>query len=397
MSPKKHNTRTRGSAGKGKYISTVVHESSSSSNNENIVETNNLDTLAQTMANIDSEILGSLRGYGPSTASTAVPKFDPKIQEWHTFNLSLQHYLLMNNLLNQLKNPEITNANNLALFLAIANCLTGEALEIAQNDAMGDGQKLYKLLTQKYLGNRDAREATVLIEMCDLKLKENESIRDFIARVNKIKFQINEFKLIHKSNVLSTLVLRAIRDKFKIFVDNIYSSGKIPEWNTLKENLESYIAIDNIARSSKSGRNDKTIIANIHKKKFKRFMNRKYKCAKCFGTTHKTHECQSKLYCKVCDNRSHDYENCKYRGNNPHTTFKRPAYQASRGQGRRGRNPGGPRNNNHGQNMNNAQRFNAGYQQTNQNSRKVNTISNDASVANIVNNQNQPSYHNLYM
>ena len=62
MSPKQHNTRTRGSAGKGKYISTVVHESSSSSNNENIVETNNLDMLAQNMVNIDSEILGSLRG-----------------------------------------------------------------------------------------------------------------------------------------------------------------------------------------------------------------------------------------------------------------------------------------------------------------------------------------------
>ena len=259
MAPKK-------TANKGKYIATVVHDSSSNSiENSEIVdrELGNLESLANSMASIDPSILGSLRGYaGPSSSAGQIPKFDPKTQEWHTFNLSLQHYLLINNLLNQLKNTDITNANNLALFLAISNCLTGEALEIAQNEALGDGQRLYKLLTNKYLGNNDAREATVLIELCDLKLNENESIRDFITRVSKIKFQINEFKLINKSNVLSTLVLRAIRDRYKVFVDNIYSSGKIPQWNLLKEKLESYVAINNVARSGNRARSDNYIFTN---------------------------------------------------------------------------------------------------------------------------------------
>ena len=134
MAPKKSTT-------KGKYIATVVHENPSNSNNNNSSvqdnevidrEIGSLESLASSMAAIDPNILGSLRGYGPSNSAGQIPKFDPKTQEWHTFNLSLQHYLLINNLLNQLKNTDIANENNLALFLAISNCLTREALEITK-------------------------------------------------------------------------------------------------------------------------------------------------------------------------------------------------------------------------------------------------------------------------
>ena len=400
MGPKKNTATTR-----GKYIASVVHDNSSTNNidgERDNMNPENLQTLSQNMSDIDPSLLASLRGYaGPTSSAGQIPKFDPKTQDWHSFNLSLQHYLLMNNLLNHLKNTDITNANNLALFLAISNCLTGEALELAQNDALGDGQKLYKLLTSKYLGNNDAREATVLIEMGDLKLGENESIRDFITRVNKIKFQINEFKLINKTNVLSILVLRAIRDRYKVFVDNIYSSGKIPHWNLLKEKLESYVAINNIARSNnRSGNN---YVANVQKRKFKKFFNKKYKCAKCFGNSHKTHECQSKLYCKICENRSHDYNNCKYRGSNSHTTFAKPSYPASRGQGRRGRYTGGPRNQNHanpGARTHNANRPNTGQAQTNQSNgvgKINNTICNTENTTYTDNSQREPTYANIYM
>ena len=301
------------------------------SNINSIFNINDIDNddFNSDLSNIPEESLRLLRGYG---SHANVPKFEPKKMSFNAFHGPLIQYLLIHNCYAFLNQENISRTDNLALFLAISNCLVGEALDIAQTQAFTDGQKLYKLLKQKYLGNSDAREATFLIDLCNLKLKDNETLTDFITRVDKLKSSLDEFKTINNTNLITCMVLRAINHKYSTFVENISTSGKMPPWDIFKEKLESYNAVLTINKPGGRSYNDNTV-ASVQNKNFKkRYQNKKrYSCAQCFGSSHKTHECNSNKYCKLCDNKSHDYENCRYKGKQDTSGRSRGRYIATRG------------------------------------------------------------------
>ena len=128
MARPKKTTNSRGSSSKGKL--NTIHT------NTDTHATDNLDGDDLDLYNLDeisSDELVKLRGYGNST-NNSVTKFDPNKVKFHSFSNSLKHYLTINGYWGYVSDSDISRVNNLTLFLAISNCLAGEALDLAQDE-----------------------------------------------------------------------------------------------------------------------------------------------------------------------------------------------------------------------------------------------------------------------
>ena len=141
------------------------------------------------LENIPQDLLKSLRsGYGNSTNPR--PLFNNNANNFHDFHNQLKHYLLVNGLYQHINTKDITAHDNLALYLAVAGCLQGRSLQLVQNAAFANGQKAYNLICQKFLGNKDCREARSMMLLASATQHENESLGDYISRLEGIKNQL---------------------------------------------------------------------------------------------------------------------------------------------------------------------------------------------------------------
>ena len=128
------------------------------------------------------------------------------------------------------------------LYLAIASCLTDQSLDLVSTQAFCQGRKAYRLLDQKFLGNKDAREAKTMIEITDVTQLESEELVTYLDRFEILKSRLDEFGTIAKSNFYTILCIRGLHNKYATF-KNIISTGKTPDWETFKEMLESHSAM----------------------------------------------------------------------------------------------------------------------------------------------------------
>ena len=280
---------------------------------ENVNDTTNVKTLIEQIPN---HILCLLRGYGQQTAGK-FPVFDNDMSKFSNWKNSLMHYLLVNGQHDHIDKTNISDSENLALYLAIANCLQGTSLNLIQSQAFLDGQKAYKLLCQKYLGNSDAREAKNMFNLAILNQGENEGIPSYVTRIEHIKHNLDEFGTIRNSNYFVIMALKGLNSKFHT-LKTVINSDKIPDWEIFKERLESHGAMSNFDQKQSNQilnitnpSNVPNIYHNRNQSNYNRFHLDNTKCSNCFGP-HKTYECRSVKYCNKCQNASHNQNECRY-------------------------------------------------------------------------------------
>ena len=273
--------------------------------------------------NIDNETLRSLKGYG---LASKPPEFSHDHTLFSGFQSKLKHYLLVNNVLKFLEAPEISQNDNITLYVAIANCLKNEALELVQQESFGDGQRSYKLLCQKYLGNTEARKTNALFALLTLTQGENESITSLVTRVDQIKHQLDEFGTINDPCLYTVQTLIALNNKYDIFFANMSGSKTLP-WEEFKVYLESHETL----RKIKKDRNTVGTgsVNTTFKVNFKKHLKSKLICDNCYGVGHKAKDCYSDKWCNHCRNGSHNEHMCRNKHNNDGRASSRRGSHAS--------------------------------------------------------------------
>ena len=317
-------TRKQKSANKAKChpISVITSTDNEIDNDTNSQESGATGTINDTtdvrplIEQIPNHILSLLRGFGTQNAGK-FPIFDNEASKFSNWKNSLMHYLLVNGQHDHIDKTNISDPENLALYLAIANCLQGTSLHLIQSQAFKDGQKAYKLLCQKYLGNSDAREAKNMFNLALLSQGENEGISSYVTQIEQMKHNLDEFGTIRNSNYFVIMALKGLNSKYNT-LKTIINSDKIPDWDIFKERLESHGAMSNFDQKQSNQilnitnpSNVPHIYHNRNRSNNSRFYLDNTKCSNCFGQ-HKTYECRSVKFCNTCQNASHNQVECRY-------------------------------------------------------------------------------------
>ena len=301
--------------------------------------TQTVNPLTTALRNLDPDLLRSLTGYG-QPARQGIEKFDGEPQNFKNFRINLKHQLLITGISHYLDAPEISETDNLALYIAIAACVKDSALSLIQTQAVGKGQKAYQLLMQKYLGNKDAREARAMLQLACLKQGENEALNSYVARIENIKLELEEFGTIRNDNFFVIMALNGINSK-NALIKAILNSDKIPTWDIFKERLESHGAMTMFSTQDNQILNvnhNQPQIQNSRRPNYRRFLPSTRKCNNCFGPNHTTEECISNKFCERCQNGSHNTEDCKFlKPTNPQQVKFGNDYNTRGQQQRRGR------------------------------------------------------------
>ena len=279
-------------------------------------------------------------GYG--TAQLKAPVFDNDAFKYTYFKNRMHHYLLMLGIYPSIVDSEISETTDMDLYLAIASCLTDQSLDLVSTQAFGQGQKAYRLLDQKFLGNADAREAKTMIEITSITQKDHEDMVPFLDRFEVLKSRLDEFGTINKCSFYTILCIKGLHPKYETF-KNIICAGKTPSWELFKEKLESHSAMMSLDKQ-KSGKvlNVTKFTPKIVKRgrgNFKKFVDsNSRKCLNCFGRSHTTKNCQSTKWCKNCSNASHNTVECRLKhqftiqanqGNQNHPEQPRSGYPSN--------------------------------------------------------------------
>ena len=210
---------------------------------------------------------------------------------------------------------DITDQENMDLYLAIASCLTDQSLDLVSTQAFGLGKKAYMLLDQRFLGNADAREARSMIDITNITQSESESLISYLDRFEVLKNRLDSFNTINKCSFYTILCIRGLSTKFATFKD-IITTGKTPSWELFKERLESHASM--MSLSSAKTKNSMYMPARDSPNKVGQIYNTQLTlvCKRCLGRNHVAENCFSKKYCNFCKNASHNTFECSYKDQN---------------------------------------------------------------------------------
>ena len=272
----------------------------------------------QSISNIEegpeSNVFKLLRGFGHHAK---IPVFDNNPDNFANWKNRLHHYLLMLDLYKHLNGADaISESQDKDLYMAIASCVIDTTLNLICTQAFGQGREAYRLINQKFTGNADARETATMMEISECKQGESEGLSKYLDRFEQIKNRIDEYKIVSKSTFLVVLCLNGLNSKYATF-KSIISTGKMPDWVTFKERIESHAAIMSLnnTKTNKVLNISDSYIPKIiktrgthFKKKFIKFGN---KCLNCYGRNHTTKNCNSDKFCDHCKNASHNTNDCR--------------------------------------------------------------------------------------
>ena len=302
MAPAKSRS-TRGSTRKDKYYVNTADTTPHTSTGE----TSGGTTANKKSSSIDPKIMETLKGHGQ--AARPPQKFSNEHSDFSAFQGSMKHYLLMTDQLKHLESEDIAKNDNLTLYMAIANCLEGEALHLVQEQAFADGQMAYKLLCTKYLGNAEARKTKILFELFNTRQDKNQSIPSLSSQIDRARTIVDEFDCIKDPCIYTVVCLIALLPKHNQFFTNM-SSGKTLPWDEFKEHLDSYNALSII----KENRNKQQVNSQVNH--VKHWKTKPPQCTNCYKNGHKHYECTSSYWCTRCNNASHNTDHCTYISNN---------------------------------------------------------------------------------
>ena len=254
----------------------------------------------------DNDLLGSLRGNGTANSGSRIPTFNGKHPEKFTYFLhKLDHYLMINSLYSVIDDETYDKKYNLALYLHISSCLDGEAFQHVCANANKDGRLAYKLLCEKYHGNRTAQRSKAYLSLSTLKQKENENISSYITRCDTIIEVMKTFNCISDPYYYVQCALEGLLPKFGIFKSVIISHEDYPTWDQFKVRIQNFAQLNKVEEPTQimTVSADTTKMPIVKKKQnnnFKKFLKNK-------------NQYEPNMYCTYCDAYSHWSNDCKHK------------------------------------------------------------------------------------
>ena len=270
-------------------------------------------------------------GYGPSgpvpSAYIQRPKFDRK--DWNVFEVIFETHLRQLKLKHVLtqENPDIEE--NTQVYDELILCLDHESIKAICHTAVNDGKEAYKILKEKYLGDKNQRVTNAINAISNIVIKPNDCIETAITKVEGQKKILDQRKLCDEI-VLVGLFVQALPPAYHTF-KVIISHGGYPPWAKFKSELRNFISNSfNTVETSKSSvmtlnANQPTIIQRNRNRKAE-YIRNKIK------------------FCSICNKSSHYKSECWHNTENYNPSNQRPT-QRGRGRGHiRGRGGFAPRN-----------------------------------------------------
>lgn len=211
--------------------------------------------------------------------------------------------------------------------------LQGEPLRVVQHIPRGDAFGLWKCLTEKYEGATDADQVHLRSQLHKLKLKENESIDNFISRISQLVLQIESIDKDDKISEKELLVV--LYDGLPITFQPVIQALKVSKeksftiackhirnyYNELSYKSTASGGAINLTSSSCdhdkviNDNNLSTSFAGLAKSKFK--SNKyNYNCRTCGKPGHIAYYCEQnkdKDKCDYCRRVGHIESRCIYR------------------------------------------------------------------------------------
>ena len=149
---------------------------------------------------------------------------------------------------------------------------------------------------------------------------ENESLGDYISRLEGIKNQLEEFDTIKNNNYYVIKALHGLHMQYET-LKTVININKLPNWEDFKEIVESHGSMLGLDIKTKqilevSSKSSSASFPIIHKNRrntnYKRFTNSQPNCRRCLGKNHTSDICESDKWCNTCNNASHNLSDCWY-------------------------------------------------------------------------------------
>ena len=106
---------------------------------------------------------------------------------------------------------------NARVYAELVQLLDDTSLSLVIRDASDDGKKALKILREHYLGSSKPRIISLYTELTSLKMKEEESVTDYLIRAEKAATSLKNAKEVISDSLLVAMVLKGLPPSYKTF------------------------------------------------------------------------------------------------------------------------------------------------------------------------------------
>ena len=129
-----------------------------------------------------------VKGYGPRMPVTSAYLQRPKFtKDWPVFEVIFLTHLRQLQLSHVLSQDNPDSDQNIAVYNKLILCLDHKSIKAICNSSVNDGKAAWKILREKYLGDKTQRKTNAVNDLASLLIKPNKNIEAVIVKVDGIK------------------------------------------------------------------------------------------------------------------------------------------------------------------------------------------------------------------
>ena len=270
--------------------------------------------MAANSSSASNHFQENFSGYGTADKKLHFNGVKDEFKSWQT---RMKLRLRKMNLASILDEDEPATDKNLEVYMELVEHIDDKSLRLIQDVAEDNGKLAWNILSETYLGNNEDRIFRVLVDLGNLTLKRNETVIDYLCRIDGIKKVLEDNKIPMPDQMYVIMGMKGLPDEFNILCDVIYTQKIKPTFEDFKSQLK--------AKEIRMGEAKQSSLAKVMtveekmqtpNNSAKRWGSNKQRCKKCLSLFHSEDKCKSNVYCNFCENASHDDKAC-YHPKNP--------------------------------------------------------------------------------
>ena len=264
-------------------------------------------------------------GYGTADKKLHFNGVKDEFKSWQT---RMKLRLRKMELASILDEDEPATDKNLQVYMEIVEHIDDKSLKLIEDVAEDNGKLAWKILSETYLGNDEDRIFRVLFDLGNLTLKRDETVVDYLCRIDGIKKVLESNKIPMPDSMYVIMGMKGLPQEYDILCDVIHTQKTKPTFEDFKSQLKAKeIRMCDTNRSSVA----KVMFVGDNSAKTSSGGNKprdgRQRCKKCLSVWHSEDKCKSTSYCNFCENASHDSKFC-YHPKNPANACKKEYVKA---------------------------------------------------------------------